>query len=197
MGHETSRALSYLLRHGAREAGLTMDAAGWAPIGEVQKQLRLTRAQLEAAVASNTKNRLELHGDRIRCCQGHSMAGTPVTLEGLEASWRPYDGDDRVFHGTYLEAVASIAKEGIRPIERTHVHLAPARESHVGKRANVHVMLGISCERVRAAGVEVFVAGNGVILARGVPVEAIVSLATLTRRAETKKAHLCALFDLG
>lgn len=124
------------------------------------------------------------------------MAGTPVTLEGLEASWRVYDGDDRVFHGTYLEAVASIAKGGIRPIERTHVHLAPARASHVGKRANVHVMLGISCERVRAQGIEIFEAGNGVILARGIPVEAIVSLATLTRRAETQKDSLKALFRL-
>lgn len=196
MGHDTSRALSYLLRHGANEAGLTMDAAGWVPIGEIQKKLRLTRAQLEAAVASNTKGRLELHGDRIRCCQGHSMAGTPVTHDALEASWRRYEGDDRVVHGTYVEAIASIAKEGIRPIERTHVHLAPSRESHVGKRANVHVLLGVSVERARAAGVEVFEAGNGVILTRRVPVEAIVSLTTCTRRAETQKDTLRALFRL-
>ena len=197
MGHETSRTLSYLLRHGANEAGLSMDAAGWVPVEEITRRLSLTRAQLENAVASNTKSRLELRGDRIRCCQGHSMAGTPVTHEALEASWRVYEGDDRVFHGTFVEAVASIAKEGIRPIERTHVHLAPAAESHVGKRANVHVMLGISVARVRACGVEVFEAGNGVILTRRVPLEAIVSLATLTRRAETQKSTLKSLFGLG
>ncbi len=196
MGHDTSRTLSYLLRHGANEAGLSMDAAGWARVDEITRRLSITRGQLELAVASNTKSRLELRGDRIRCCQGHSMAGTPVTLEALEASWRLYEGEDRVFHGTYVEAVASIAKEGIRPIERTHVHLAPARESHVGKRANVHVMLGISVERVRAAGVEVFEAGNGVVLTRTVPADAIVSLATLTRRAETQKESLKALFRL-
>ncbi|MBN8613583.1 MAG: RNA 2'-phosphotransferase [Deltaproteobacteria bacterium] len=197
MGHETSRTLSYLLRHGANEAGLSMDAAGWVPVEEITRRLSLTRAELERAVASNTKSRLELRADRIRCCQGHSMAGTPVTHEALEASWRVYEGDDRVVHGTFVEAVASIAKEGIRPIERTHVHLAPAAESHVGKRANVHVMLGVSVERVRACGVEVFEAGNGVILTRRVPIEAIVSLTTLTRRAETQKSALRSLFGLG
>jgi putative RNA 2'-phosphotransferase len=197
MGHEISRTLSYLLRHGAREADLSMDAAGWVPVREVERHLRLSRSQLESAVASNTKGRLELRADRIRCCQGHSVAGTPVTLEGLEASWRRYEGEDRIFHGTYVEAVASIAKEGLLPGERTHVHLAPARESHVGKRANVHVMLRVSVERVRAAGLEVWESPNGVVLARRVPATAIVALDALTRRAETQKARLRALFGLG
>jgi len=171
--------------------------AGWVPVREVERHLHVSRSQLESAVASNTKGRLELHADRIRCCQGHSRSGTPVTLEGLEASWRRYEGEDRIFHGTYVEAVTSIAKEGLLPGERTHVHLAPARESHVGKRANVHVMLGVSVERVRAEGVEVWESPNGVVLARHVPVAAIVALETLTRRAETQKAHLRALFGLG
>lgn len=196
MGHEISRTLSYLLRHGANEAGLSMDAAGWVPVAEIERRLKVTRGQLEAAVASNTKGRLELRADRIRCCQGHSRAGTPVTLEGLEASWRPYEGDDRVFHGTFLEALTSIAKEGLLPGERTHVHLAPARESPVGKRANVHVMLGVSVERVRACGLSVWESPNGVVLARQVPADAIVALDTLTRRAETQKAQLRALFGL-
>ena len=197
MGHEISRTLSYLLRHGANDAGLSMDAAGWVPVREVERHLRLSRSQLESAVASNTKGRLELRADRIRCCQGHSFAGTPVTLEGLEASWRRYEGEDRIFHGTYVEALTSIAKEGLLPGERTHVHLAPARESHVGKRANVHVMLGISVERVRAAGLEVWESPNGVVLARRVPSTAIVALDALTHRAETQKARLRALFGLG
>lgn len=197
MGHEISRTLSYLLRHGATEAGLSMDAAGWVEVDELLRHLRLGRGALEAAVASNTKGRLELRGERVRCCQGHSRAGVPVTLDALEASWRRYEGEDRIFHGTFLEAVASIAKEGLRAGERTHVHLAPARESRVGKRANVHVLLGVSVARVRAEGLEVFESPNGVILARHVPASAIVALDTLRRRAETQKAQLRALFGLG
>jgi putative RNA 2'-phosphotransferase len=52
-------------------------------------------------------------------------------------------------------------------------------------------------ERVRAAGLKVWESPNGVVLARRVPATAIVALDALTRRAETQKARLRALFGLG
>ena len=83
-----SKRLSWLLRHGAREVGLPMDAAGWVSVPEVLRALSITRAQLEHAVATNRKRRLQLDGERVRACQGHSADGTPVTLEALEALLR-------------------------------------------------------------------------------------------------------------
>ncbi len=193
MGHHTSRKLSYLLRHGANEAGLTMDPAGWVPVREILAMLDISYADLEAAVASNTKSRLELRADRVRCCQGHSSAGTPVTQDALEATWAPYEGDDHVWHGTFLDAVPNIATQGLLPGERTHVHLAPSLDSEVGKRANVHVGIEISVERVRDAGLEVFEAGNGVILVRRVPPSAFVSMRPLSRKAKVRERELWAL----
>ena len=76
-----SKKLSWLLRHGAREVGLPMDAAGWVSVPEVLRALSITRAQLEHAVATNRKRRLQLDGERVRACQGHSADGTPVTLD--------------------------------------------------------------------------------------------------------------------
>ncbi|MFO0647211.1 MAG: RNA 2'-phosphotransferase [Polyangiales bacterium] len=133
--------MSWLLRHGAREAKLSMDAAGWASIDDVLSIVRVPRPVLDDVVRENNKSRYELLGDRIRACQGHSLAGTPVTLEALEASWTLDARVEPVWHGTHAGALASIAAEGLLPGERTHVHLAGETDSKVGKRAGVGVLL--------------------------------------------------------
>ena len=61
-----SRRLSWLLRHGAGAVGLDMDAAGWVPVAQVLAAPRISRAELEAAVRTNDKGRLQLAGDRVR-----------------------------------------------------------------------------------------------------------------------------------
>jgi putative RNA 2'-phosphotransferase len=188
-GNRGSHKLSWLLRHGASEAGLDMDAAGWADVGDVLRTLGMSRAALDNAVRENNKARFDVRGGRIRACQGHSLAGTPVTLEALEASWERYEGDGPVWHGTRAATVGSIAREGILPGERTHVHLAEALDSTVGKRANVEV----SPARLSAAGVGLFVSPNGVLLARSVPPVAIVGLRCMTDRARRQGDALSAL----
>lgn len=172
-----SKQLSWLLRHGAREAGLAMDGAGFASVDEVLRRTGLTRAELDAVVAQNTKARFELRGDRVRAVQGQSLAGTPVTHEGLEASWEEVLDAAPLYHGTSVAAARSIlAGAGIHPAARTHVHLAPAADATVGKRAGVDVLLVVDPERLRAAGLRVFRAPNGVLLCRAVPHEAIVGI---------------------
>ena len=90
-----SHALSALLRHGAHEAKLAMDAAGWAAIDDVLRAAHLDRATLDTVVRENNKSRLEVRGERIRACQGHSLKNMPVTLEALEDSWAVDPRDDR------------------------------------------------------------------------------------------------------
>jgi putative RNA 2'-phosphotransferase len=195
--HDTkgaSKTLSWLLRHGAGEAGLEMDAAGWAEVEDVRRLLHLGREALEAAVRDNDKSRLELRGTRIRACQGHSRAGMPVTCEALEATWEVYQEDGTVFHGTRIGALEGIAGAGILPGERTHVHLAEAIDSTVGKRASVDVMIEVSPVRLRAGGIPLHRSPNGVILARHVPVAAIVGLVPMIERARRREAELRALF---
>jgi putative RNA 2'-phosphotransferase len=189
-----SKKLSWLLRHGAEEAGLPMDAAGWAEVDDVRRVLHMSRAALEAAVDNNTKQRLELRGTRIRASQGHSLAGMPVTVEALEDSWALHEDDASVFHGTRIAALVGIAREGILPGERTHVHLAEATDSAVGKRSAVDVMLEVSPAALRGVGASLYRSPNGVILARRVPVAAIVGLLPQIDRARRKEPELRALF---
>lgn len=190
---ETSKKLSWLLRHGAGEQGLTMDAAGWVAISDVLRTLRIDRFALDRAVAENNKSRLEVQGDRIRASQGHSRAGMPVTLDALEASWAPHEGEGSLWHGTHVGAVPGIVREGILPVERTHVHLAEATDSKVGKRAQVDVLLEISPARLRQRGLGIFQSSNGVVLVRHVPPSCLVGLVAGTRAGREQEARLRAL----
>jgi putative RNA 2'-phosphotransferase len=189
-----SKKLSWLLRHGAPSVGVAMDAAGWVAVDDVLRTLKLSRSTLEQVVEENNKSRLELDGDRVRASQGHSREGMPVTVEALEASWTLLAGVERVWHGTSVDALAGIASEGIHPARRTHVHLAEALESRVGKRANVDVMLAVSTEKLRLAGIGLFRSANGVVLARRVPPDCIVQVKVIGRRGRERKTELRALF---
>ena len=192
-----SKKLSWLLRHGATEAGLEMDAAGWADVEEVRRALHMSRETLEAAVRDNTKARLEVRGKRIRACQGHSLAGMPVTQEALEASWEPVTSDAPVWHGTRIAALAGIAREGILPGARTHVHLAEAVDSTVGKRSAVDVMIEVSPARLRAEGIGLYRSPNGVILARSVPARCISGLLAMVEQAKKQEPYLRSLLGLA
>jgi putative RNA 2'-phosphotransferase len=189
-----SKQLSWLLRHGARAEGLAMDPAGWVAVADVLRHLALSRDDLTEVVARNTKSRLQLEGERLRACQGHSLAGVPVTLEALEASWDAHATTASLWHATEPDVVPLIAREGILPIERTHVHLAPSRESHVGKRGSAGVHLEVSPERLRARGLGVFRSPNGVLLVRRVPPDCVVGLVAVTSRARKAEGTMRAAF---
>jgi putative RNA 2'-phosphotransferase len=192
-----SRKLSWLLRHGAADEGLAMDTAGWAAIADVRALLRINDTQLEGAIRHNDKNRIEVDGDRIRACQGHSLETMPVTREALEASWRRWEGTDLVWHGTRVSAVEGIVGEGIHAGRRSHVHLAASLDSIVGKRSNTPVMLGVDPERLANAGIGLYVSPNGVMLCRHVPTDAIVSLVPKSKRSRAEAPRLRQLLGIA
>ncbi|MFI6833948.1 RNA 2'-phosphotransferase [Kribbella sp. NPDC050241] len=171
-----SRMVSRLLRHTAGERGLTMSADGWAAISDVLELLHLTRERLDAAVRDNDKQRLQVDRDRIRACQGHSRAGMPVTREALENSWERVHPDHLLWHGTNGQALSAIQHEGLKAGRRTHVHLAPSKDSQVGRRSAVDVLLGVD-----PGNLAVYRAPNGVLLTREVPPDAIVRVDAVHR----------------
>lgn len=129
----------------------------------------MTRERLDVAVRENDKQRLQVDGERIRASQGHSLKGMPVTREALENSWERVHPDGLLWHGTNRAALPAIEHEGLGAGHRTHVHLAPSKDSRVGRRTNVELLLGVD-----PADLEVYRAPNGVLLTREVPPDAIV-----------------------
>lgn len=192
-----SKELSWLLRHGAPSLGISMDPAGWVQVADVLAYLKVSYDELAVLVQENSKNRLQLDHQRIRACQGHSNDNPAIVIEALEASWSTSTTVDSVWHGTHVEALKTIAKQGIKPMGRTHVHCAASMDSPVGKRANVDIVLEISSKRIRQAGFTLYQAFNGVVLVRFVPSSCILHLHPQTRKGRAKVKALESLFNIS
>lgn len=191
-----TKKITTLLRHDAKEAGLKMDAAGFAAIADVKRILALSDEVFKQVVETNEKQRLQVRGDRIRAVHGHSPLGAPVTQDALEASWTPYTGTESLWIYTGQHAIAAIAKEGVLPNERTHVRLTAGRTSQAPKRLTTAVMLEVSPAALAKAGVKIFEVPNRTLLVRRVPPTAIVGLRARTPAAKAKEKSLRALLKL-
>ncbi|KWZ52867.1 RNA 2'-phosphotransferase [Burkholderia ubonensis] len=165
---ETSKYLSYVLRHAPQAVGLQLDPEGWADLdaliaGASRAGRALDRATIQAVVATNDKKRFALSGDgrRIRAVQGHS---TP----------------DVLYHGTATRFLDSIREQGLKAGARHHVHLSRdvTTAIAVGTRYGKPVVLAIDAQRMHARGFRFFVAENGVWLTDAVPAEFLSTLDT-------------------
>ncbi|HYE77756.1 MAG TPA: RNA 2'-phosphotransferase, partial [bacterium] len=74
-------------------------------------------------------------------------------------------------HGTVERSLGAIRKEGLRPMDRHHIHLSPdiPTAKAVGSRRGKPVVLGIDAGRMHAEGHLFFRAANGVWLTEHVP----------------------------
>ncbi|KAI1302615.1 hypothetical protein F5Y03DRAFT_207554 [Xylaria venustula] len=140
---QISKALSTLLRHQAQNAGIQLDAEGFAPLDKVMQWSRLrslnpTLAEIKEEVATNAKQRFSLKPNPttadwagedeathwlIRANQGHSIAG--LASEALHTPITAAAGNvpPVVVHGTYFAFwPAIVAAGGLKKMGRTHVH---------------------------------------------------------------------------
>ncbi|TDC99239.1 RNA 2'-phosphotransferase [Nonomuraea deserti] len=163
-----SKYLARHLRHDPQRIGLTLDAQGWTPVdgllrAAAEHGFPFTEAELGQVVASNDKRRYTILAGRIRANQGHSV---PVDLD-LPAVAPP----EVLYHGTVGRFVAAIKKEGLRPMNRHHVHLSPDRETatRVGGRRGVPVVLVVAAGAMHGDGHVFMRSANGVWLADHVP----------------------------
>lgn len=167
---QISKTLSYWLRHKPEDASLTLSAEGWADVDLVlaaldRKALPSDWERLLQVVETSDKSRFELSGDgaRIRARQGHSVA--------VEADWKPMAPPEQLYHGTVERFWESIRSEGLKPMNRHHVHLSADVETAriVGRRRGEPVILAVDARGLADAGEPFFVTSNGVWLVKCVP----------------------------
>lgn len=165
---KVSKYLAKHLRHQPERIGITLDANGWVPVDELitaaaAHGFRLSRAELDHMVAVNDKRRFTIDGDRIRANQGHTVT---VDLELAPAQPPAY-----LYHGTVARNLDAIRAEGLRPMDRHHVHLSPDRETatRVGARRGRPVVLPVDAGAMHRDGLVFHVSANGVWLADSVP----------------------------
>lgn len=167
---ETSKFLSYVLRHEPQAIGLTLDSEGWADIasliaGAQQSGRELDVALIHAVVESSDKKRFAISEDglRIRAVQGHSTDSVAITF----AEKAP---PEFLYHGTATRFLESIMQEGLKPGERQYVHLSEDVQTAtaVGQRYGKPVVLKIEAVRMHQQGFKFFQAENEVWLTKEV-----------------------------
>jgi putative RNA 2'-phosphotransferase len=170
MSNETSKFLSYVLRHAPESIGISLDQNGWTSVDDLISKAnasgrRLDLKSLLAVVETSDKKRFTLSDDEtlIRAAQGHSVK---VEL-GLAASIPPAV----LFHGTAARNIETIRKEGLKPGNRLQVHLSLDVETarKVGQRHGTPVVLSVDSGKMHADGHIFNQADNGVWLTDFVP----------------------------
>ncbi|KAJ8904643.1 hypothetical protein NDN08_001161 [Rhodosorus marinus] len=171
---EVSKKLSFWLRHRPDKAGLILDQNGWANVDEVLRALSESGRAcgwegLLRVVDTNDKQRFVISpdGSLIRARQGHSVH--------VDLGLKPVTPPQVLYHGTVERFWSSIAADGLKKMNRHHVHLSSeiSTASKVGFRRGQPVILEISAAEMYNNGKEFFVTENGVWLTDSVPSEFI------------------------
>lgn len=167
---KVSKYLSKHLRHQPERIGIALDPNGWVEIDVLLRaaaahRFPITRAELDHVVATNDKRRFAVEGGRIRASQGHTVA--------VDLGLPPAEPPAYLYHGTVARNLDAIRAEGLRPMDRQHVHLSPDRETatRVGARRGRPVILSVDAGAMHRAGHVFHVSANGVWLTDCVPPE--------------------------
>ena len=182
-----SKAMSYVLRHGAAAEGVPVTRDGWITLPDLLAYLARKRhpvalADVQRIVSRDTKQRYLLTPPaatggpwRIRANQGHSIAVevvmTPITaaIPGVA-----------VVHSTFRRHLDAIKREGLSRMSRQHVHFAKLERHHLekplrgsdalrraGARVNAEVLVVLDVERALADGLVLLQSANNVVLSPG------------------------------
>ncbi|KAK6999767.1 tRNA 2p-phosphotransferase 1 [Biomphalaria glabrata] len=173
---KVSKALSYLLRHGAEKRGLKLLPGGFLFLDDIlqlQDFHSVTVDEIKHVVETNDKKRFTLETDlesgklRIKANQGHSIKVEDLELQPItDATEYPI-----VVHGTYVRPYKQIEKEGLKPMGRMHIHFAPGEPGHheviSGMRNSCTVLIYLNLQKAMQDGIEFFLSPNKVILSPG------------------------------
>jgi len=163
---EQSRKISYLLRHNPED--LHMDKRGWVSVEDMLKKLDITQEELDAIVETNNKKRFGYNNNKskIRAHQGHSAK------LNLKIDYREVFGPGDYYHGTSSGNVENILRNGLKPMNRAHVHLSKDVMTAwiVGSRYGTKITIFIiDGGRMKQDDHKIYESDNNVILVDEVP----------------------------
>jgi len=165
------RFISLILRHKPETIDLKLDKNGWADTKELIEKISKSGREidfkiLERIVNENNKKRYSFNETKtkIRAVQGHSIK---VNLELKEVVPPAI-----LYHGTAFKNLENIKKQGIKKMNRQHVHLSADEETaknvatrHSGK----YIILEIDTEAMLKENYKFYLSENKVWLTDFVP----------------------------
>jgi len=170
---KVSKFLSWILRHGIHKLGLEIDQAGYVKISDLLQLKECENITLEMityVVSNDEKERYDIKdGIYIRPNQGHTKdlkdiiddneINKKITLEYLDEH-----GINTVIHGTKKKYLDMISYEGLKPMDRIHVHLALDINSKSGIRKDNDVLIYLDIKAAIEDGYNFYLSQNDVIL---------------------------------
>ena len=173
-----SKLLSLILRHRPDEFGLNMDEYGYIPIEEVteavqQRYAEVGEEDIRRLVDDSSPKRFEIVDEYIRALYGHSFY--------LEIDDDPIDPPEKLFMGTTVKAGRKVSEEGLRPVDRSYLHLSMTREIAEARSHEPGEPCVVEIEAKRAfeeGGIEFYARGE-VILSREIPAEFVAEVSGL------------------
>lgn len=173
---DSSKFLSFVLRHEPQSIGLALDSEGWANMDALiaaagQHGRSLDRPLIEQVVSTSDKKRFALSTDDacIRAVQGHSTSSVAISFEEKVPP-------AVLYHGTAERFVESIRDEGLKPGARQYVHLSEdvKTATAVGQRYGKPVVLVVDALAMHGQGHRFYQAENGVWLVNHVLPEQLI-----------------------
>jgi len=170
----TSKFLSYVLRHHPEKLGITLDENGWTSVEILLQKINvepysLSMETLEDIVATNNKKRFAFNEDKtkIRASQGHSVA--------IDLGIQPKEPPAYLYHGTVEKFITSIQDKGLIKGSRQHVHLSTDKETaiNVASRRGKPIILTVRSGKMHTKNHAFYQSDNGVWLTDEVPAEFI------------------------
>lgn len=175
-----SKSLSWLLRHGANNAGLYMRDDGYAKVLDVLSNPMfrdINFSQLQEIVSKDQKQRFHLLPEPrssgspsdiwwIRANQGHSLKTVTLDVQPITSA----SDIPMAVHGTTLNAWELIATHGLSKMKRNHIHLAqgiPGDNVISGMRNSSQILIFVDVQKALDDGVLFYLSANGVVLTDG------------------------------
>ena len=174
---QLSKAMSWLLRHGAADAGVNMDPEGYVLWDEMcgLKQFKgFSVEDVLLVVEHNSKKRFETMGGagaglRIRASQGHSKkVADQINQHKLLTRLAPEQAPAVCIHGTYSSVWPQIQAEGLKTMGRQHIHLTDTLSKQEGQqavsgfRSNCDILIYVDVARAMADGLVFYRSANGI-----------------------------------
>ncbi|XP_067031889.1 tRNA 2'-phosphotransferase 1-like isoform X1 [Acropora muricata] len=170
-----SKALSYILRHGAAKEGLQM-TEGFVFVDDLLKLRQFkhySEDEVQRVVRDNDKQRFSLRNDpstnrlQVRANQGHSMQVDDLDLELIIDHTKA----PKVIHGTYRDCWEQIEVQGLSKMKRNHIHFAigePGEDGVIsGIRGSCEILIYINLKKALNDGFKFYRSANNVILCPG------------------------------
>ncbi len=163
-----------ILRHFPDKYGLDVDDRAWVDLEHYVKALRnrqkrfhwLRRYHMEALVATDKKNRYQIEDGYVRATYGHSI--------DVDLDLPTEDIPDHLYLPTTEKEAELLLEGGVKPSDRTYVHLSGTYDSAVragAVRTETPVILEIKAKEAIEEGHTIMKAGKEVYITKEIQPE--------------------------